>query len=437
VDRTREDHQWPAPFCAPFMGLAIAFLIAACSTTALASVPPGSASSLPGTASTSSAASSLGATSSSGAVASASGPVGSGELAASALPSEAATTGPATPGAPGTSDGGWTTVLPALPIGAVYLDFGFAGNGDLLVVGTDDITKRPATVWIARYQPNGGAPKSHMTVARKMTTFFGADYTEIDPSNDTVLFTQVDFTTGYYHVYRVDSTTGKTLADLKLHAGMNAVAANATGKLFGIDATYGTYTDHRPCIVDRIGSTGAIATGIDYDLKTCETIAHFTEPFYFEDPMAIDVGNDGNLLVLDWGEAGKRIHDEPAGLGLAELTPGFDFVRRWHLPTSWQSDPTFSGIDAQGTFISGDHAGNVTFDEAAKSADRSKDVGYRLGVFDKTGALLAAYGLDGDHAGLTSPIAARFDGSDRLWVIDFDPAAKGWVIKRLDTPPWG
>jgi hypothetical protein len=433
VNRTGADRARRVPIAA----LALAIALCACSTTAPASVPPGGVSSPPGVSSASSAASPLGATSSSGAVASARGPAGSGELGASALPSEAATAGPATPGAPGTSDGGWTTVLPALPIGAVYLDFGFAGNGDLLVVGTDDITQRPATVWIARYPPNGGAPRSRVTVARKMTTFFGADYIEIDPSNDTVLFTQVDFATGYYHVYRVDSTTGKTLADLKLHAGMNAVAANATGKLFGIDATYGTYTDHRPCIVSRIGSTGAIATGVDYDLKTCETIAHFTEPFYVEDPMAIDVGNDGNLLVLDWGEAGKRIHDEPAGLGLAELTPGFDFVRRWHLPTSWQIDDKWSGIPAQGWFMSGDRAGTLTIDQSVKSADLSKDLGYRLGVLDKTGALLATYGLNGDYAGLTSPIAARFDASDRLWVIDFDPAAKGWVIKRLDSPPWG
>jgi hypothetical protein len=334
------------------------------------------------------------------------------------------------------ANGGWTTILPALPIGAVYLDFGFAGNGDLLVVGTDDITQRPATVWIARYAPNGGAPRSHVTVARRTTAFFGADYIEIDPSNDTVLFTQVDFSTGYYHVYRVDSGTGKTLADLKLHSGMNAIAANAAGKVFGIDATYATWTDHRPCIVSRLGSTGAIATGIDYDLKTCETIAYFTEPFYFESPMAIDVGNDGNLLVLDWGEAGKRIHDEPAGLGLAELTPGFEFVRRWHLPAAWQIDDKWSGIPAQGWFMSGDLAGNLTIDRAVKSADLSKDLGYRMGVFNTSGTLLATYGVNGDHPGLTSPIAARFDDHDRMWVIDFDAAAKGWVVKRLETPPW-
>jgi hypothetical protein len=270
-----------------------------------------------------------------------------------------------------------------------------------------------------------------------MQAFFGADYIEIDQHDDSVLFTQIDFSGGLYHVYKVASATGKVLARLDLHKAMNAIAATPDGRIYGISATYGTWTDHRPCIVDRVGSGGGIATGVDYDLKTCETIAHFTEPFYFEDPMAIDAGTDGNLLVLDWGEAGKRLGKEPAGLGVATLTPGFDFVRRWHLPSAWQMDPKYFGIPAQGTFLSGDRAGNVYIDQQLKSADLSKGLGFRLGVFDSAGRLLATYGFGGDHPGPTSPIAARVDDHDNLWVIDFDPAAKGWVVKRLEDRPWG
>jgi hypothetical protein len=407
--------------------LAVALLAAGCSTNAPATVQPGGTSSA------------LGGTGAVSATASAPGPARtalppSETPAVSPLPTDVSSPAPAaSPAAP--DAGGWATVLPALPIGAAYLDFGFAGNGDLLVVGTDDVTKIPATVWIGRYATDG-TRKGKAVVARKMQAFFGADYIEIDQHDDSVLFTQIDFSVGLYHVYKVASATGTVLERLDLHKAMNAIAATPDGRIYGISATYGTWTDHRPCIVDRVGSGGGIATGVDYDLETCETIAHFTEPFYFEDPMAIDAGTDGNLLVLDWGEAGKRLGKEPAGLGVAVLTPGFDFVRRWHLPSAWQVDPKYFGIPAQGTFLSGDHAGNVYIDQQLKSADLSKGLGFRLGVFDTAGNLLATYGFGGDHAGLTSPIAARVDDHDNVWVIDFDPAAKGWVVKRLEDRPW-
>jgi hypothetical protein len=100
-------------------------------------------------------------------------------------------------------------------------------------------------------------------------------------------------------------------------------------------------------------------------------------------------------------------------------------------------DPKYFGIPAQGTFLSGDRAGNVYIDQQLKSADLSNGLGFRLGVFDSAGNVLATYGLGGDHAGLTSPIAARVDDHANLWVIDFDPAAKGWVVKRLEDRPWG
>ena len=76
--------------------------------------------------------------------------------------------------------------------------------------------------------------KSNATVARKMQAFFGADYIEIDRHDDSVLFTQIDFSVGLYHVYRVASANGKVLERLDLHKAMNAIAATPDGRIYGM-----------------------------------------------------------------------------------------------------------------------------------------------------------------------------------------------------------
>ena len=325
---------------------------------------------------------------------------------------------------------GWTTVLPPLTQPKAYLDVAFASNGDVLVVGTDELGKSPATVWIARYDPAGNLKKK-VTVAKRLQAFLGRSMVHIDLRDDSILFTQVDFSTGLYGFTRVSSATGKVIEQHDLHRAMTTIALTSNGKIFGISATYGTYTNRRRCVLDRVAADGRLASGVDYWLKECETIAHPTPPAYFSDPMSIDVGMDGNLLMLDWGKAGSRYHDEPAGLGVSVITPGFEFVRHFHLPKAWQLDDFYLGIPAQGTYLAADSTGRVYVDAAVMSADMTERLGFHLGVFDKAGKLLATYGYGGETADLKGPCAVRVDQDDRVWVVDFDEASKSFTVKRL------
>jgi hypothetical protein len=324
-------------------------------------------------------------------------------------------------------------MLPTLTIPAAYVDLGFAGNGDLLVVGTDELIANPTPVWIARYTP-AGSLKARVKVERRMTSLLGADRIDVDPTNDSVLFDEVDHSTGLHHVYRVASATGKSLAKLDLHRSMNAIAVDPKGHLFGISATYGTFNNRRPCILDRVAAGGGLASGVDYVLKTCETRGYSTTPAYFMDPMAIDVDNDGNLIFLDWGEAGFRRNNEPAGLGLTVVTPGLAFVRHWHLPKAWQGNDFFRGFSALSWYLAGDADGRIYIDQELRNADQSRRTGFRLGVFDRSGSVLATFGVGGDQAGVTWPMSPRVDAAGRLWVIDFD-GARSYTVKRLDGLP--
>jgi hypothetical protein len=354
---------------------------------------------------------------------------------ASPLPSASAssepTLAPTVAPSPTPDTGGWAAVLPPLTRPATYIDIGFVGNGELIAVGTDDFTQTPATVWIARYTV-GGERKSKINVARKMQTFLGAEAIDVDPTDDTVLFQQLDISTGRYHGYQVRSSTGKVIDTFTLHRAVNAMTVDPKGRLFGISATYGTSNAYHPCIVDRLSASGDISSGVDYNLKACETLGHFAPPYYFEDPWAIDVDTKGNLVFIDWAEDDERRGGEAPGLGLTVLTPAFDFVRHWHLPKSWQGNDLYRGVTSQGTFITGDRDGHVCLVQSVANKDLTKVLGRRMAIFDSSGKIVRSYGYGGDGVGLIEPIAARYDGDGRLWVIDFDPASKISTVRRLD-----
>ena len=349
---------------------------------------------------------------------------------ASSAPASIAPDGSA-PAASTAPTGAWTAVLTPLPLPAAYIDLGFAGNGELIVLGTDDLTARPATVWVARYRADG-TRASKVTLDRKMQLLTSRDFFHVDPTDDSVVFAQVDFSTGYWHAYRLSSSTGKVLASLKLNAAATYVVPTPTGRLLGITPTWAGPNNERACVIIRVGSNGGVASGIDYFTEKCATVGYSKGPAYFGDAVSIDVANGGQVLLLDWAEDGFRRHDEPAGLGLTVLTPGLAFVRHFHLPKDWQVPTIDRGISQWGATLAGDSAGRTYLLNEVRSADNTARTGLRLGVFDASGALLAVYGFGGDEPGLEAPIAARIDPDDRLWVVDLDTVAKGYAVKRFD-----
>lgn len=406
-------------------GAIAVLLLAGCSSAPIATPgAPGGASAVPGAATAATAAT---AASSSSPDASALSSIPSAEPTVAVSPEAPAAT--STP----SGHGGWTEVLPPMQLPAAYLDLGFAGNGELMVLGTDDITARPAAVWVARYRADG-TRAAKVTLAQKMHLLTSRDFFHVDPTDDSLVFSQVDFSTGDWHAYRLSSTTGKVLASLKLNAAATYVVPTPTGRLLGITPTWGGASNERACVIIRVASNGGVASGIDYFTEPCATVGYSKPPAYFGQPASIDVANGGNILLLDWAEGGFRRHDEPSGLGFTVLTPGLAFVRHVHLPKDWQVPDIDRGISQWGATLAGDSAGRIYLLNEVRSADNTARTGLRLGVFDASGALVASYGFDGDSPGLEGPIAARISPDDQLWVVDLDTAAKGYAVKRLDGP---
>jgi hypothetical protein len=347
-----------------------------------------------------------------------SGPPGSAPVA---TPTEA-------PVATGDTDG-WRIVGAPLALPAAYVDFGFAGNGDLLVVGTDDLTARPFRAWIERWTV-AGERTGRVAVDQRMT-FLNGDWIDVDASTDTVLFQQMDLSTGLSTVYRVSSTTGATTKKLGLHRAILRVAVDHGGRLFGVSPSYATQKGYRPCLVDRIGSDGGIAAGVDAELEPCgERIDSSFDPS-FDLPVAIDVDAAGRLVFSDEDEIGSRPISEPARLGLTTVTTGFDFVDHRDLDNDVRHlDPSY-GTWLHSWMLTGDADGRICVGETLVSEDGSRSIGNRVRCFSTSGDVLAVYGHGGDAEGVRGPQAPRIGSDGSLWVIDIDDGAspRSYVIR--------
>ena len=189
----------------------------------------------------------------------------------------------------------------------------------------------------------------------------------------------------------------------------------------------------RACIVARLKPGGGIATGVDNELGECETRWSAGRDIYFAEPVAIEIGIDGRLLMIDSSSrAGIRRDDELAGLAVSVLTSGFGFVRQFHLPLEWgPGDPPYASW-VQSISLAGAGAGPFFVGEVILSDDGTHSTGFRVRAFDPEGALLTTYGAGGDQVGTTRPTAPNVDADGRLWVIDLDTATRSYSIKVLE-----
>lgn len=318
---------------------------------------------------------------------------------------------------------GWRTVVPPLAVPAAYLDFGFAGNGDLLVVGTDLITDPKLALWIARYTPDGTLV-SKKAVDRRIR-LINADWIHVDPTNDTVVFSEME-ADGTFTNRRVSSATGKTTASVVLQDDVLRIAIDAKGRTFAVTPTYATSNTRRPCELVRLGTGGAIAEGVDGALKECETRAGTGGTYVFTSVWAIGTATSGNVLLVDRTEKNGGYFGP---LRICIVTPGFGFVRSWALPFEWEpTDPPY-GITFSSFSLAGTSDEQVYVGEVLVSEDGTHSTGNRIRHFGRTGTLLETLGTGGDQEGITWPTHPAVDSSDRLWVIDLDTASKTYSIK--------
>jgi hypothetical protein len=323
----------------------------------------------------------------------------------------------------------WRIVAPPLAVPAAYLDFGFAGDGDLLVVATDDITDAKLGLWVARYRPDG-TRVSKKAIDGRITRFAG-DWIDIDPTDDTVVITERGAGTTYTG-RRISSTTGKTIASINFNDAVERIAIDRAGRMFAVSPAYPSVNSKRPCIVGRLGRGGGVAEGVDWFSDPCGVRGYTAPPTPFGDPTTIEIGRDGRLWIIDKAAGGVRRHDEPAGIALTVLGGNFDFVRHWHisLEWAWNSGPFLTSVGA--LTLAGSADGTLYLGETLMSADATHSTGFRIRVFDKSGALLRTFGDGGDQAGVTWPTAPNVDGNDRLWVIDLDIATRAYSIKVVE-----
>jgi hypothetical protein len=317
----------------------------------------------------------------------------------------------------------WRTVVPPIAVPGAYLDVGFAGNGDLLVVGTDRITDPKLRLWIARFRTDGTRP-SKETVDRRIG-LINADWIDVDPSDDTVVFLERQADTTFI-ARRVSAATGDTVASVRLHRSVAGIAIDSRGRTFASTPHYGTASNRRPCMLVRLRAGGEIAEGVDHFLKPCETLFQAGGQAHFSAPYEIGVGASGNLVFVDEHEDAAGHH---IGLRIVVVTPGWEFVRAWPLPFEWSATdlaygPTFSSFIVAGTSRDGAYLG-----ETLTSDDGSRSVGYRLRQFGPNGEPRGTLGVGGDQAGTTWPSHPQVDGADRLWIIDLDTAARAYSIK--------
>jgi hypothetical protein len=320
----------------------------------------------------------------------------------------------------------WRIVVPPLAVPAVYLDFGFAGNGDLLVVGTDLITDPKLALWIARYAPDG-TRKSRKAVDRRIG-LINADWIDIDPSTDTVVFLdrQAD---GSFVTRRVSSATGKTVASVELHDKVVQIAIDAGGRMFGSLPNYSTFSNIRPCLLARLGPKGGVAEGIDILMEPCETRFDVAGVRHFSAPYEIAITGSGNLVFVDQAEneAGSLI-----GPRIAFVTPAWSFVRGWDLPFEWQPNDPAYGVITSSFILAATADEHVYLGETLAADDGSRSIGTRIRHFGTDGQLLETLGMGGSQDGITWPSHPVVDGADRLWVIDLDTATRSYSIKVLE-----
>jgi hypothetical protein len=221
----------------------------------------------------------------------------------------------------------------------------------------------------------------------------------------------------------VASTTGATTKKLQLHPAILRVAVDPKGRLFGVSPGYATQKGYRPCFVDRIGSDGGIAAGVDSELEACGVRFDSTFDPYFDLPVAIDVDAAGRLIFSDEDEIGSRPISEPARLGMTTVTTGFDFVDRRVLENDLRHlDPGYGGW-LHSWMLTGSADGRICVGETLMSEDGSRSIGSRVRCFSKAGGVLAVYGLGGDDQAMRGPQAPLVDSAGRLWVIDIDDGA--------------
>jgi len=334
------------------------------------------------------------------------------------------------PDLPGSS---WRGVTKRLTSPAAWLDFGFAANGDLLALGTQDAAADRLHLFVARFAPSGKKRSEHR-LSRSVTPLAG-DWASIDTTNDTIVIDDYYRPTGLFTLRRFSSKTGYDLSNVYTDGGINRVAIDRRGRQFGLPQ-YGVDGNAYAAVV-RMDARGRIKLGVDFWLRPLTAGARPDTPGILGYPQAIAVGLDGRVIVVDEPDVGALYADGTPRRAavMTSLAPDLSSPRQWELAVEWPFGSGAFGIWSHQLAIAGAADGSLAIGEPVLDAPGATIVGWRVRLFGPGGDLLGTWGFGPAAAGTMNLGHPAFGPDGRLWAIQVNPATGASSIAVLEPTP--
>ena len=324
----------------------------------------------------------------------------------------------------------WRAVVRPLVSPAAWLDFGFAGNGDVIAVGTRDAGADPLRLFVTRYSASG-RKRSERDLSRGVTPL-GSDWVSIDPTNDTIVIDDFNRPTGQFALRRFSSATGRIVSSVATQSGIDRLAIDAHGHEYGLPQ-YGVAGNVYAAIV-RLDARSQVRFGVDYWLRPLSAGARPATPGILAFPTAIAIGRDGRVVVVDEPDPDATYPDgTPRRTAVVtSLAPDLSSPRQWELPVEWPYGSPAFGAWSHGLAIAGAADGSVYVGEPVLDQTGAKVLGGRVRQFSASGELLGTWGEGSPGSGVSRASHPAVDAAGHLWVIEFDPAIHHSVIAVLE-----
>ena len=237
---------------------------------------------------------------------------------------------------------------------------------------------------------------------------------------------------GQFTLRRFSSRTGRVVSSVPTESGINRLAIDARGHLYGLPQ-YGVTGNFYAAVV-RLDARSQVKFGVDYWLRPLSAGARPAKPGILAFPTAMAIGRDGRVLVVDEPDIDARFPDgTPRRTAVVtSLTPNLGSPRQWELPVEWPFGSQAFGAWSQALAIAGAADGSVYVGEPVLDETGSHVLGGRVREFSLDGELLGTWGFGTPDSGVSQASHPAIDAAGHLWVIDVDPATRHSVIKVLE-----
>jgi hypothetical protein len=326
----------------------------------------------------------------------------------------------------------WHRVTKSLAAPAAWLDFGFAANGDVIAIGTRDMESELLHLFVARFSPNGRKREEH-NLSRPVNPIPG-DWAAVDPRDDSVLIDDYALVSAVFTLRSFSTNTGANVANVTTDSGINRIAIDAGGRVFGLPQ-YGVDGNAYAAVV-RLDARGRVKLGVDYWLRPLDAGARAQTSGILAYPIAIGVGLDGRVIVIDVPDLDATYPDGSPRRSavVTSLGPNLGSPRQWELQADWPFGSAGFGTWSHELAVAGAADGTIYVGEPVLDEAGAAIVGWRVRAFGADGRHLGSWGAGVGGGELTQASHPAVDAQGRLWVIDTDPATGSSFIAVLSLP---